>query len=99
MKPFGMAVFKVHDGKAETKFHHVIYFLIVLGFQLIGVYLNVSTNMSMTNTKVMLIDKSAHFTEIFNSMIVFLGTLTYFFNRHRMLGIFERFDIIDIEVR
>lgn len=99
MKPFGMAAFTVNKNhKAESKIYHLIYFLFVIGIQIFGVVLNCKINMSMTNTKVKLIDTTAHFTEIFTSIIVLLGTLTYYISRHKMLEIFDKFDKFDNEV-
>lgn len=102
LKFFGLGVFTIdgdiEDGKIKTSIWDIFQMILVLSVQFYILHINIKFDMSLSRTSSILIDRGAHFIEIFNSLNVLLSICLYALFRKRIWRIFRKCYEFDVEV-
>jgi hypothetical protein len=101
-KVLGLAIFTidgdVKSGRIKIDFRHLIYFALILCGQGYAVYVNMTTDLSLSKTKAVLIDQGAYLIGIFSSINVFIATTLYAYRCKKIWKIIRMLFDADNEV-
>ena len=103
LRGFGLACFStvgdIRNGRTKMRLTDFIHLLCMLGLQCYVCYIHIYVDTSMSRTKAVVIDTSAHGIEIFNGFTIVLGTILYAVFRKKIWSLFGKIYKFDVEVR